>query len=125
MYKKRKKKTHPDFPLFPNKNKKKQKPPPPPPPQKKNKTKQTNKNRTTCMVFGQQLKQCAARTVTQLDTAYCDTGHHLRGPVTLTPIAERFDSGAVTTCFYATRDRPRSPVCEANALPPSHPGGLM
>ena len=48
---------------------------------------------------------------------------HLRGPVTLTPYPERLtDSGAVTTCFYdlglsRPRIEPRSPACEANALP--------
>ena len=31
---------------------------------------------------------------------------HLRGPVTLTPVAQRFaDSGAVTTCFYLRLSR--------------------
>ena len=46
---------------------------------------------------------------------------HLRGPVTLTPVAERFGCGAVTTCFYdlgmsQSGIEPWSPACKANAL---------
>ena len=47
---------------------------------------------------------------------------HLRGLMTLTPIAERFDSGGVTNCFYdlglsRPRIEPWSLACEAKALP--------
>ena len=45
---------------------------------------------------------------------------HLRGPVTLTPVAER---GAVTTCSVPTEDRTPISACESNILPLSYPGG--
>ena len=46
---------------------------------------------------------------------------HLRGPVTLTPVYERFCSGDVTNCFYdlglsQPGIEPRSPACKANDL---------
>ena len=52
---------------------------------------------------------------------------HLRWPMTLT-CWRAFDSGAVTTCFYdlglsRSEIEPRSPSCEATALPLRHRGG--
>ena len=49
--------------------------------------------------------------------------------MTLTHVAER-RSGAVTTCFYELGlsrlgIEPRSPACEANALPLRHRGGFV
>ena len=55
---------------------------------------------------------------------------HLRRPVILTPVAycRAFGSGAVTTIFYdiglsQPGIEPRSPTCEATALPLRHRGG--
>ena len=55
---------------------------------------------------------------------------HLQGPVTHTPVAERFGSGPVPTCFYdlslsRPEIEPRYPACEANAPPLRHRGGLI
>ena len=52
---------------------------------------------------------------------------HLRGPVTLTPVAERFavelSLPVFTTCLSRQGIETRSPACEANALPLRHRGG--
>ena len=47
---------------------------------------------------------------------------HLRGPVTLTPVAERL---AVELSLPVFTTEPRSPACEAHALPLRHRGGLL
>ena len=53
---------------------------------------------------------------------------HLRGPLTLTPIAKRWAEELVlpvlTTWSVTTGDRTPNPACEANALPLTHCGGL-
>ena len=56
---------------------------------------------------------------------------HLRGPVTLTALAERLVVKlSLPACFYdlsLSRPgiEPRSPACEANALPLRHRGGCL
>ena len=59
----------------------------------------------------------------------CDTGLLLRGPVTITPVAERL---AVELSLHfsrlrsvATGNRTRSPACESNALTLRHRGGCL
>ena len=53
---------------------------------------------------------------------------HLRGPLTLTPIAKHWAEKLVlpvlTTWSVTTGDRTPNPACEANALPLIHCGGL-
>ena len=56
-------------------------------------------------------------------------GHHLRGPVTLTPIAECLAEELPQPVFttYVCPDRgiePRLSACEANALPLIHRDGF-